>query len=55
MFPKSTPETFATKLFQVLGTHRRLERPKLSQTGFIVDHYAGQVRQWSGRAHPKRR
>ena len=45
MFPKSSPETFATKLYQTLGTHPRFEKPKLSQTGFIIDHYAGKVRE----------
>eukprot|EP00897_Mesotaenium_endlicherianum_P005251 jgi/Mesen1/4754/ME000242S03925 len=43
MFPKSTHETFATKLFQTLGKHSRLSKPKFSQTNFTVDHYAGQV------------
>ena len=45
MFPKSSPETFATKLYQSVGNHPRFEKPKLSQTGFIIDHYAGKVRE----------
>ncbi|KAK9691721.1 hypothetical protein RND81_09G214500 [Saponaria officinalis] len=43
MFPKSTPETFASKLFQTYKSHRRLVKPKLSRTNFIVSHYAGEV------------
>ena len=45
MFPKSTPETFATKLYQSLGTHERFEKPKLSSTDFTIVHYAGKVRE----------
>ncbi|XP_015572900.1 myosin-15 isoform X2 [Ricinus communis] len=43
MFPKSTNETFSTKLFQNLGTHPRLEKTKFSETDFTVSHYAGKV------------
>ncbi|CAI5979813.1 unnamed protein product [Closterium sp. NIES-65] len=43
MFPKSNHETFATKLYQTVGTHARFEKPKLSQTDFTIDHYAGKV------------
>ncbi|KAL4195806.1 hypothetical protein AMTRI_Chr04g180180 [Amborella trichopoda] len=43
MFPKSTHETFSTKLFQSFGRHQRLEKPKFSQTDFTVSHYAGKV------------
>ncbi|XP_074320673.1 myosin-11-like isoform X2 [Silene latifolia] len=43
MFPKSTPETLASKLFQTYKNHRRLVKPKLSRTNFIVSHYAGEV------------
>ncbi|CAI5465851.1 unnamed protein product [Closterium sp. Yama58-4] len=43
MFPKSNHETFATKLYQTVGTHPRFEKPKLSQTDFTIDHYAGKV------------
>ncbi|KAH9619451.1 hypothetical protein KSS87_006575, partial [Heliosperma pusillum] len=43
MFPKSTPETFASKLFQTYKSHRRLVKPKLSRTNFIISHYAGEV------------
>ena len=44
MFPKSTNETFATKLFQQYRNHRRLSKPKLSRTDFTINHYAGDVR-----------
>ncbi|KAI5393544.1 hypothetical protein KIW84_060605 [Lathyrus oleraceus] len=43
MFPKSTHETFSTKLFQHFRSHPRLEKEKFSQTDFIVSHYAGKV------------
>lgn len=43
MFPKSSAETFATKLYQTLSNHQRFEKPKLSQTDFTIDHYAGKV------------
>ncbi|GJP38325.1 hypothetical protein CLOM_g22778 [Closterium sp. NIES-68] len=43
MFPKSNHETFATKLYQTVATHPRFEKPKLSQTDFTIDHYAGKV------------
>ncbi|CAI5513551.1 unnamed protein product [Closterium sp. Naga37s-1] len=43
MFPKSSAETFATKLYQSCGAHSRFEKPKLSQTDFTIDHYAGKV------------
>ncbi|KAH9622574.1 hypothetical protein KSS87_016461, partial [Heliosperma pusillum] len=43
MFPKSTPETFASKLYQTYKTHKRLLKPKLSRTDFIISHYAGEV------------
>ncbi|KAG8635974.1 myosin-15 isoform X2 [Manihot esculenta] len=43
MFPKSTHETFATKLFQNFCAHPRLEKAKFSETDFTVSHYAGKV------------
>ncbi|XP_022732058.1 myosin-15-like isoform X5 [Durio zibethinus] len=43
MFPKSTHETFATKLFQNFRGHPRLEKAKFSETDFTVSHYAGKV------------
>ncbi|KAG9458232.1 hypothetical protein H6P81_002740 [Aristolochia fimbriata] len=43
MFPKSTHITFSSKLYQNLGTHSRLEKPKFSETDFILSHYAGKV------------
>nr|TKR99635.1 hypothetical protein D5086_0000190650 [Populus alba] len=43
MFPKSTHETFSTKLFQNFRAHPRLEKAKFSETDFTVSHYAGKV------------
>ncbi|GJP53786.1 hypothetical protein CLOM_g12923 [Closterium sp. NIES-68] len=43
MFPKSNHETFATKLYQTVGAHQRFDKPKLSQTDFSIEHYAGKV------------
>ncbi|GMG99196.1 hypothetical protein Nepgr_001036 [Nepenthes gracilis] len=43
MFPRSTHETFSTKLFQSLKTHPRLEKAKFSRTDFTISHYAGKV------------
>ncbi|KAJ8442805.1 hypothetical protein Cgig2_016271 [Carnegiea gigantea] len=43
MFPKSTHETFATKLFNNFFAHPRLEKAKFSRTDFTVRHYAGKV------------
>lgn len=43
MFPKSTNETFATKLFHHFGNHQRFSKPRLAQTDFTVSHYAGEV------------
>lgn len=43
MFPKSTPETFASKLYQTYKSHKRITKPKLSRKDFIVTHYAGEV------------
>jgi hypothetical protein len=43
MFPKSTHETFAHKLYQTFKTHKRFIKPKLSRTDFTISHYAGEV------------
>lgn len=43
MFPKSTHETFAQKLYQTFQKHKRFVKPKLSRTDFAIAHYAGEV------------
>lgn len=43
MFPKSTHETFAQKLYQTYVKHKRFQKPKLSRTSFTICHYAGDV------------
>ncbi|KAF3452326.1 hypothetical protein FNV43_RR02759 [Rhamnella rubrinervis] len=43
MFPKSTHETFANKLYQTFSKHKRFIKPKLSRTNFTIAHYAGEV------------
>nr|GEV34581.1 myosin-6-like isoform X1 [Tanacetum cinerariifolium] len=43
MFPRSTHETFAEKLFQTLKDNKRFSKPKLSNSAFTIDHYAGEV------------
>ncbi|PIN14470.1 Myosin class V heavy chain [Handroanthus impetiginosus] len=43
MFPRSTHETFAEKLYQMFKDHKRFSKPKLSRTGFTISHYAGDV------------
>lgn len=43
MFPKSTHETFAQKLYQTFKNHQRFIKPKLSRTNFTISHYAGEV------------
>ncbi|GJW97303.1 myosin-15 isoform X1 [Tanacetum coccineum] len=43
MFPKSTHETFANKLFQNLQAHPRLGKAKFSETDFTISHYAGKA------------
>jgi myosin-5 len=45
MFPKSTHETFATKMFKNFSSHPRLEKTKFSETDFTISHYAGKVSQ----------
>ncbi|XP_061353959.1 myosin-12 [Gastrolobium bilobum] len=43
MFPKSTHETFAQKMYQTYKGHKRFSKPKLARTDFTVNHYAGDV------------
>ncbi|XP_077227543.1 myosin-6-like isoform X2 [Tasmannia lanceolata] len=43
MFPRSTHETFAQKLYQTFRNHKRFSKPKLSPTDFTICHYAGDV------------
>ncbi|KAK9671716.1 hypothetical protein RND81_12G049800 [Saponaria officinalis] len=43
MFPRSTHETFAEKLYQMFSNHKRFSKPKLSRTDFTISHYAGEV------------
>eukprot|EP01018_Ginkgo_biloba_P031563 Gb_12711 [translate_table: standard] len=43
MFPRSTHETFAQKLYQTYKNHKRFSKPKLARTDFTIAHYAGDV------------
>ncbi|KAK6929671.1 Myosin, N-terminal, SH3-like, partial [Dillenia turbinata] len=43
MFPRSTYEIFAQKLYQTFKDHKRFNKPKLSRTDFTICHYAGDV------------
>ncbi|KAL3634418.1 hypothetical protein CASFOL_021472 [Castilleja foliolosa] len=43
MFPRSTHETFAEKLYQTFRDHKRFVKPKLSRTDFTILHYAGDI------------
>ncbi|XP_061341502.1 myosin-6-like [Gastrolobium bilobum] len=43
MFPRSTHETFAQKLYQTFKNHKRFNKPKLSRSDFTICHYAGDV------------
>ncbi|KAM7260310.1 hypothetical protein ACFE04_016051 [Oxalis oulophora] len=43
MFPRSTFETFAEKLYQTFKDNKRFSKPKLSRTDFTINHYAGEV------------
>ncbi|XWS46936.1 hypothetical protein CRYUN_Cryun14cG0110900 [Craigia yunnanensis] len=43
MFPRSTHETFAQKLYQIFKDHRRFVKPKLACTEFTVVHYSVEV------------
>ncbi|XP_010526481.1 PREDICTED: myosin-14 isoform X1 [Tarenaya hassleriana] len=43
MFPRSTHETFAQKLYQTFKNHKRFSKPKLARSDFTIDHYAGDV------------
>ncbi|PIN26506.1 Myosin class V heavy chain [Handroanthus impetiginosus] len=44
MFPKSSHETFAQKLYQTFSKNKRFIKPKLSRTNFTISHYAGEVK-----------
>uniref|UniRef100_A0A0D3FMK2 Myosin motor domain-containing protein n=1 Tax=Oryza barthii TaxID=65489 RepID=A0A0D3FMK2_9ORYZ len=41
MFPRSTHETFAQKLYTTFKNNKRFAKPKLSRTDFTIVHYAG--------------
>ncbi|CAH8389372.1 unnamed protein product [Eruca vesicaria subsp. sativa] len=43
MFPRSTHETLAEKLYQTFNGHKRFTKPKLARTDFTICHYAGDV------------
>lgn len=43
MFPKSTHETFAQKLYQTFKDNKRFMKPKLSRSDFTIVHYAGEA------------
>ncbi|XP_024031293.1 myosin-6 isoform X1 [Morus notabilis] len=43
MFPRSTNETFAQKLYQTFKDHKRFSKPKLARSDFTICHYAGEV------------
>ncbi|XP_024022505.1 myosin-17 [Morus notabilis] len=43
MFPRSTHETFAQKLYQIFKDDKRFIKPKLSRIDFTIAHYAGEV------------
>ncbi|KAH7859230.1 hypothetical protein Vadar_033420 [Vaccinium darrowii] len=43
MFPRSTHESFAERLYQTFKDHKRFSKPKLSRTDFTICHYAGDV------------
>ncbi|PKA49353.1 hypothetical protein AXF42_Ash014255 [Apostasia shenzhenica] len=43
MFPKSTHETFAQKMYQIYKGYKRFSKPKLARTAFTINHYAGDV------------
>ena len=43
MFPATTHEQFAQKLYGALKDQSRFKKPKRSTTAFTLDHYAGEV------------
>ncbi|XP_071689414.1 myosin-6-like isoform X2 [Rutidosis leptorrhynchoides] len=43
MFPRSTHDTFAQKLYQTFKNHQRFTKPKLARSDFTICHYAGDV------------
>ena len=42
-FPQAKAEDFATKLYQEMDKEPRFKKPKISQTAFTLNHYAGEV------------
>ncbi|KAK8942225.1 hypothetical protein KSP40_PGU012582 [Platanthera guangdongensis] len=44
MFPMSTYETFAQKLYQTFKNKKRFVKPKLSCTDFTIVNFAGEVK-----------
>ena len=42
-FPQAKAEDFATKLYQEMDKEPRFSKPKISQTAFTLNHYAGEV------------
>merc|ERR1719515_472860 len=42
-FPQAKAEDFATKLYQEMVKEPRFSKPKISQTAFTLNHYAGEV------------
>jgi myosin-5 len=53
MFPKSTHETFSTKLYQTFKDHKRFIKPKLARSDFTIVHYAGEVSLILHRVHAR--
>ncbi|KAL1203215.1 Myosin-14 [Cardamine amara subsp. amara] len=43
MFPRSTHETFAEKMYQTFKDHKHFSKPRLARTDFTICHYAGDV------------
>jgi myosin-5 len=43
MFPATTHEQFAQKLFTALKGEKRFQKPKRSMTAFTLTHYAGEA------------
>ena len=44
LFPAGTFESFAQKLYTTHAKHTRFSKPKMSNTAFTLNHYAGSVR-----------
>jgi myosin-5 len=43
MMPKGSDDSWALKMHQAFTEHAQYEKPRLSQTAFIVKHYAYDV------------